>query len=331
MSACGGDDEPDPEPIDCSTLALTATAKGTTITAVATGGEAPYKFRLDEGTAQSSGTFTVEEFGSYEVTVTDANECEKKTTVQVVDPCANFSVSATASAYDLTIAINDGTPPFSYSYSNGNEEITADDINERSFTVELAVAEETTITITDANDCTAEATVEAEDIASFTDERDGQTYELVKIGDQIWFAEHFNYNTNTADSTSSWYYNDDSATYAAEYGRLYTWHVAQEIAPEGWSLPSEADFQAFFDIYGNEVNASKALRVGGVSDFDFDLGGLLDGEFYDIDVAGFLWSSSISVDFPEDGIYVGIIPNNDRFDISGADKINGMSVRFIKD
>ena len=53
-----------------------------------------------------------------------------------------------------------------------------------------------------------------------TDERDGQTYKIVKIGDQIWMAENLNYKTE-----SSFCYND-STEYCETYGRLYTWAAA---------------------------------------------------------------------------------------------------------
>ena len=52
------------------------------------------------------------------------------------------------------------------------------------------------------------------------DERDGQTYRIVKIGDQTWMAENLNYETE-----SSFCYND-STEYCETYGRLYTWAAA---------------------------------------------------------------------------------------------------------
>ena len=71
--------------------------------------------------------------------------------------------------------------------------------------------------------------------STFTDPRDGQTYDIVTIGnqtgnkssgDQIWFAENLNF---TAIGNSSWY--DSSSANGVVYGRLYTWNAARSIMP----------------------------------------------------------------------------------------------------
>ena len=98
---------------------------------------------------------------------------------------------------------------------------------------------------------------------SITDPRDGHSYRVTTIGDQIWMAENlnyaytgvpFNFNGNSSDSASwcydtnppvcvklngnisdstSWCY-DNNASYCTKYGRLYTWAAAMDSVGE-WS------------------------------------------------------------------------------------------------
>ncbi len=85
---------------------------------------------------------------------------------------------------------------------------------------------------------------------SFTDPRDGQTYNTVKIGSQTWFAENLNYQT-----TNSWCYDNISAN-GDVYGRLYTWSAALTACPSGWHLPSDDEWCTLTTYIDPTVNCN---------------------------------------------------------------------------
>ena len=78
---------------------------------------------------------------------------------------------------------------------------------------------------TKATPCKTDSTDTCE-YGSVKDDRDGQTYKTVKIGDQWWMAQNLNYETEDS------YCADDSA--CAKNGRFYTWAAAMDSAAQ-WS------------------------------------------------------------------------------------------------
>ncbi len=103
--------------------------------------------------------------------------------------------------------------------------------------------------------CTEEETVPT----SFTDTRDGTVYAIVEIGTQVWFAENLNFETD-----SSVCFDLDDAN-CEIYGRMYDWNTAMTACPDGWRLPSSADWETLLNELGGESVAGGKLKETGLT------------------------------------------------------------------
>lgn len=101
----------------------------------------------------------------------------------------------------------------------------------------------------------------------FTDQRDGNVYKWVKIGDQIWMAENLRFKP---DSGSLCWENDEANCLTR--GRFYNWETALQVYPPGWHLPSDQEWKDLEMTLG--LKADQAEREGMRSDKD----GLLAGK-----------------------------------------------------
>ena len=73
--------------------------------------------------------------------------------------------------------------------------------------------------------------------ATYTDQRDGQSYRTTTIADQTWFAENLNYEIG-----NSWCYGNNNSR-CGSFGRLYDWETANIACPDGWHLPSDEEWK----------------------------------------------------------------------------------------
>ena len=151
--------------IDCSSTNITVNVSGTdatcnggsdgTATAGASGGTAPYSYSWSNGAtgANISGLLA----GSYTVTATDANGCTGTAMVTIGEP-AGMIVNATSTVVScngntdgsVSASVSGGVAPYSYVWSDGST----------SPNVYFVPVGTYTVTVTDANGCTATGSTE---------------------------------------------------------------------------------------------------------------------------------------------------------------------------
>jgi uncharacterized protein (TIGR02145 family)/gliding motility-associated-like protein len=117
------------------------------------------------------------------------------------------------------------------------------------------------------------------DTASFVKDIDGNIYPLVTIGNQIWLQKNLNVSRYRNGDTipqitipSDWsnltsgawcWYNNDSATYAATYGKLYNWYAVNDprgIYPDGFRVSSRRDWNNL--IKHLDANSDTSIQNG---------------------------------------------------------------------
>jgi len=112
---------------------------------------------------------------------------------------------------------------------------------------------------------------------------DGNSYETVRIGNQIWITENLKVtkyrngdpipNLTSSDdwtATSKGAYcnfgNDDGNV--ETYGRLYNWHAVNDVrglAPDGWHIPTDEQWGELVEYLGGAVNAGGKLKATGTT------------------------------------------------------------------
>jgi uncharacterized protein (TIGR02145 family) len=187
---------------------------------------------------------------------------------------------------------------------------------------------------------------------------DGNVYRTVKIGNQIWLAENLKvkkYRDGTeipnaidnyqwpGQSSGAWcYYNNDSGN-GETYGALYNWQAVNDsrnLAPEGWHVPTDEEWQELADYLGGSSVAGKKLKTtsgwsnngNGIDEVGFGAfpGGYRNyGGFYEMRGTAYFWSSSEGSSYDA----WGRLLNGSDNGIGRLywDKTWGFSVRCVRD
>lgn len=113
---------------------------------------------------------------------------------------------------------------------------------------------------------------------------DGNIYNTVIIGNQVWFQENLR-TTKYNDGASIFYMtlggdwinnfqqktpafcwpNNDKATYAVPYGGLYNWYAVEtsKLCPSGWHVSTDADWTNAVNLFGGYEVAGEKFKIEG--------------------------------------------------------------------
>ena len=184
---------------------------------------------------------------------------------------------------------------------------------------------------------------------------DGNIYQIVRIGNQVWMAENLRTSrlndgqiiSYITDDTA-WgdlntpgycFYNNDSVNVAG-HGAIYNWYAVDtgKLAPAGWHVPTAEEFETLAAAVNNNSNALKAVGQGtgsgagtNTSGFSALLSGCRVGGlfFFNRGINTYFWSSS---GFGADMAYtMNLFYDDSNINHMVKYKNEGFSVRCIKD
>lgn len=193
---------------------------------------------------------------------------------------------------------------------------------------------------------------------------DGNVYPTIGIGSQIWMASnlkvtHFRNGEevpevsdysgwNSMVSAARCSYNNDMSV-SSVYGYMYNWYAVKDtrlLAPEGWHVPSDDEWDVLKNWIGGEDSAGVKLKEAGFDHWTYPNTGASNetgftalpggwrlnlGYFYDLNTRGYWWASTNEY-LPSSMAHATCLYNDSlKSDGLAVIKQFGLSVRCVKD
>ncbi len=199
---------------------------------------------------------------------------------------------------------------------------------------------------------------------------DGNVYETIIIGGRIWttgnlrvtryrngdsipnITDHSEWSRLSTGATGAWCSYNNDATNVSAYGLLYNWFAVgdpRQIAPEGWHVPSDAEWQTLVEHLGGAEVAGGMMKTPGSlelgdglwrspntgatneSGFSALPGGqrIGNGFFSSLGQSTGFWSSTEAYDYVAWFYFL----NHHSMEAQRVDihKLTGLSIRCVKD
>lgn len=294
----------------------------------------------------------------YKVEVTDFAGCSltlsKTVAFDTVGQCpflVEIVVTGTGSQKTLAAKSDFGFFPYSFLWSTGETDSTINVVNPNGIF---------SVTVTDFTACTSVGEKNVSPCPlTVKDDRDS-LYNVVSIGGQCWTAENVKsvpFDVTIVIDDNEWrdmqspaacHYQNDNA-FGKTYGLLFNGYALEgtghlSLCPEGWHIPTDAEWQTLIDFLGGDLVAGKALKAdsdlwllsneeSNTSGFSALPGGRrqADGSFIYEGSQAHFWSTTETQPGSGRLFYRGMasgIQNTIRIDWG---RVHGFSCRCIKD
>jgi uncharacterized protein (TIGR02145 family) len=126
--------------------------------------------------------------------------------------------------------------------------------------------------------------VNAQEMGSFTDSRDGRQYKTIKIGTQTWMAENLKalkFTDGTAIqiinsatiwskmTTPAYCLHGNKPQSWESMGILYNYYTVEtnRLCPIGWHVPAESEWESLIEYLGGKNIAGSKMRIPGKPGF----------------------------------------------------------------
>ena len=194
-------------------------------------------------------------------------------------------------------------------------------------------------------------------------DQDNKVYKIVKIGNQWWMAENLKVTcyrngdpipnvTDNAEwkglSASAYCHYNNDITNDDDYGKLYNWFAVNDsrnIAPAGWHVPMDDEWQKLVDNLGGYEIAGGKLKETGTAHWDSPNTGATNesgfnarpggtrissnGVFYGMGSFALYWSATEYDDY--DAWYRSLNNGSDDCNRGYDYKLYGYSIRLVRD
>jgi uncharacterized protein (TIGR02145 family) len=196
-------------------------------------------------------------------------------------------------------------------------------------------------------------------------DQEGNTYKTIKIGTQTWMAENLRTTiyrngepiqlitndvewTKLTDGAYCNYSNTNNLDTIVTYGRYYNWYAVKStrnLAPNGWHVPSDAEWITLINFLGGESIAGGKMKETGVTHWlspnavatntsgftglPGSYRGSIYGIFYQMDGMSYWWSSTEANSTESYGLSLDY--STAKAILGYSFKKDGFAIRCIKD